>query len=467
MTLSDNNLKTNSVGFPYLLAQSIALITPMGAAFGVLLGTASFAEGAFPLAILFAIVISLAWINTPYQFSKKLAGAGGFYQFAARAVSPSYGFYTGWFYMLNYFFFSAGAGVFLFGVIFPGVFSILGFGVFPAYAWIPLTILMVVLVFLLAFYGIRPSLKYSLVASVLEIGILIALSIGIIIQPTVTNTLSVFSPSLSPTGWSGVFLGAIFGFTALSGVSGAVYLGEEAKAPIKIMKKAILISYVVTAITFVLFSYAMTVGWGIPNMSTFASSGVPGLILSDQYLGGAFLFVMFLFVINSVFAGTLAPINASARLLFSMGRDKLVPGFLGKTSEKHQTPAFSLLTLSIVAVLTAVTAGVVLGPLEGFIFIILLAGVASLVGHILGSVALPLFFRKIKINAFYHVIVPAIYLATAIGIGYSLFFPFTYPVYYAPVIIIVWAFVGLLFLVNAKKKHKAWTDVGQPFAEEK
>ena len=43
-------IKTNSVGFPYLLAQSIALITPMGAAFVVLLGTASFAEGAFPLA---------------------------------------------------------------------------------------------------------------------------------------------------------------------------------------------------------------------------------------------------------------------------------------------------------------------------------------------------------------------------------------------------------------------------------
>ena len=66
VTLSDNNLKTDSVGFPYLLAQSIALITPMGAAFGVLLGTASFAYGAFPLAILFAIIISLAWINTPY-----------------------------------------------------------------------------------------------------------------------------------------------------------------------------------------------------------------------------------------------------------------------------------------------------------------------------------------------------------------------------------------------------------------
>ena len=63
--------------------------------------------------------------------------------------------------------------------------------------------------------------------------------------------------------------------------------------------------------------------------------------------------------------------------------------------------------------------------------------------------------------------VPAIYLATAIGIGYSLFFPFTYPVYYAPIIIIAWALIGLLFLANAKKKHKSWTDVGQPFAEEK
>jgi amino acid transporter len=69
-----NGLAKSSLGFKYLLAESIALVAPIGAALGTLLGSAQFALGAFPLAVLVAMLVTIFWVNTPYQFSKKIAG---------------------------------------------------------------------------------------------------------------------------------------------------------------------------------------------------------------------------------------------------------------------------------------------------------------------------------------------------------------------------------------------------------
>lgn len=458
----NTSLSKTNVGMPFLLAQSIASVAPMGAALGTLLGTAAYAGAAFPLSMVVGLLITLLWVNTPYQFSKKIVGAGGFYHFASAGVSPSFGAFNGWYYIANYMMFIAPGGLLIFGVVLPGVLPILGINSYPAYLWIPLSIIFIVVASALAYYGIKPSLKFSLVASTLEIGFLIILSLVIITSKNTVNTLSVYTPTLSPDGFSGIFLGAIFALTAVGGVSSAVYLGEEARAPLKNVKVAVIVAYLVNALTFVLFSYAATVGWGINNMAAFANSGVPGIILAQQYMGEAGLIIITVLIINSVFAAILAPINATSRLIHSMARDKVLPEWLSALHPKRNTPARPIVVLAAVAIVVSTLLGIIMGPLNAFIFTFLLAGTSALVAHVMGSAALPRFYSKIKqVKPLYHVIGPILFIVSAIGIGYSLFVPFVSPVYYAPVFIVIWTLFGGAIFFNARKKAVSWGDVGK------
>ncbi len=460
--MANTSLTKSSVGMPFLLAQSIASVAPMGAALGTLLGTAAYAGAAFPLSMVIGLLITLLWVNTPFQFSKKIVGAGGFYHFASEGVSPSFGAFDGWYYIANYVMFIAPGGLLIFGVVLPGILPILGINNYPTALWIPLSIIFIIVASALAYYGIKPSLKFSLVASILEIGFLIILSLVIITSHNTHNTLAVYSPTLSPDGFSGVFLGAIFALTAVGGVSSAVYLGEEARAPLKNVRIAVIVAYLVNALTFVLFSYAATVGWGINDMSAFANSGVPGIILAQQYMGEAGLIIITLLIINSVFAAILAPINATSRLIHSMARDKVLPEWLSVLHPKRRTPSRPIMILAIVAIVTSTALGLIMGPLNAFIFIFLLAGTAALVAHVMGSAALPKFFSRIKqVNPLFHIVGPALFIISAIGIGYSLFVPFVSPVYYAPIFIIIWTLFGGLIFFNAKKKLSTWKDVGK------
>lgn len=76
------DLEKGAVGFRELLGQSIALIAPLGAVAATLTGEAQFALGSLPLSYLIGIFGVLFWINVPYQFSRKIGSAGGFYDFA-------------------------------------------------------------------------------------------------------------------------------------------------------------------------------------------------------------------------------------------------------------------------------------------------------------------------------------------------------------------------------------------------
>jgi len=87
-----------------------------------------------------------------------------------------------------------------------------GFHVDAAWTWIPFTLVGIFVVWGLSYRGIRLSIEYSMVASIAEIVIFVILGIILIAGVGPHNTLSTFSPSLSPTGWSGLGLGALLGY---------------------------------------------------------------------------------------------------------------------------------------------------------------------------------------------------------------------------------------------------------------
>ncbi len=427
------HLKANAVGFWPLLGQAIAMISPLGAMAATMTGSASVALGSLPLAYFIAIFAVLFWINTPYQYSKKIASAGGFYTYNSQGAGPYYGSLSGYVLLFSYFMTYTNAILFISAVFIPGLFSVF-FGItINSYIWIPLLIAIGVLVLIPAYLGIQGSTRYSLVSSVIQIALMVILSLVIIFIKGSSNTWAPFTPNPAH-GFGPVFVGMILAIFSMSGSSAVVSLGEEAKQPKKNIRNALLISFLITGVVFVLTSYALTVGWGINNMLTFAETGagtgqgVPGIILAERYIGLPMAIVMMVFVINSLYTGSLAPLNSSGRMLFAMSRDGIAPKYFFGVHKKFKTPHIALLFLAVIGILISLAAGLIFGPFNGFLYLVTASAVALFIGHMMTDLSLPLEYKKVKEFAISkHAIFPAVsFIFLIIGIYYS-FFPITYP----------------------------------------
>jgi amino acid transporter len=250
-----------------------------------------------------------------------------------------------------------------------------------------------------------------------------------------------------------VFEGMILAIFSMSGSSGAVYIAEETKNPLKDVKKAVLISFLITGVVFVLTSYAMVIGWGINNMSTFAPSGVPGLILADKYIGPTFVAILLAFILNSFFAGSLAPLNSASRLLYALGRDNVAPTYVSKVHEKFKSPSNAILLLGLLSGIVSLITGLIMGPFYGFLFLINMSAISLFIGHMLGDVALPFFYKKIReFNVVYHLIAPIVsFIILIFGIYYS-FYPPTYPINYSAIATAIYSLGVLAFIFSRKVK---------------
>jgi amino acid transporter len=452
--IPDNRtLKKGAAGFYPLLGQSIAMISPLGAVAATMTGAAEFAKGSLPLAYLISIFGVLIWINTPYQFSKKINGSGGFYTFNSQGASPTFGLIIGYMMWFSYFMVITNAILFTTGVFIPGTISYFLHVNIGTYTWIPIMTVFIILLTVLAYLGIKPSLAYSFTASAIEIALLIITSVVIIVALGSKNTYIPFTPGPAD-GLGAVAVGMVLAIFSMSGSSAVVTLGEEAEQPRKNIKKALLISFLITGIVFVLTSYALTVGWGISKMSTFFSSSVPGLIVADKFIGLPFTIILFAFIINSLFAGSLAPLNTSSRMIFSMSRDGLGPGIFSKVHPKHKTPYVAIITMAAVAYTVSVVSGILIGPEDGFLYLVSASSAALFIGHILSNFGLGITYKKLKeFKILEHAVLPTIAtIVLAVAMYYS-FVPPAYPVDFAIITAIVFIIVSAVAILIYRKNH--------------
>ncbi len=446
-------LKKGAAGFSSLLGQSIAMISPLGAVAATMTGAAEFAVGSLPLAYLISIFGVLIWINTPYQFSKKINGTGGFYTFNAKGANPTYGLIIGYMMWFSYFMVITNAILFTSGVFIPGTISYFLHVNIGNYTWVPIMTAFILILTVIAYLGIKPSLAYSFTASVIEIALLIITSVVIIVALGPKNTYIPFTPGPAH-GFSAVAVGMVLAIFSMSGSSAVVTLGEEAKQPKKNIKKALLISFLITGAVFVLTSYALTVGWGISNMPSFFSSSVPGLIVADKYIGLPFTIILFVFIINSLFAGSLAPLNTSSRMIFSMSRDGLGPHMFARVHPVHKTPYIAIFVMAGVAYFVSLASGLLIGPEDGFLYLVTASSAALFIGHILSNFGLGVTYKKLKeFKIMTHAVIPAIAtVVLAVAMYYS-FVPPAYPVDYAIITAIVFIAIAIVAILIYGIKH--------------
>ena len=377
-----NRLMKRQVGVWGAIAEEIAAMAPACDTVAFITSAAAFAFFLTPLAFLIATLTMFLEVNTLYHLSKRHASAGGYYGYIGTAFGPTPAITSGLLYVMYQIASTAAIPVYVGGVVLPGVLSyFLGISL-PGWIWIPLILIFILAPIALSIFGIRPQMKYVRIAAFFEVIFLGVLS-AIIIVEAKDNTLAVFDPFTKSQIFnkvggplSGLGLGMIFGLTSFIGYGGSAPLGEEAMSS-RVITKSLVFGLVIVGVVLTEVAYALTVGWGVSMMSSFAQANIPGIIVATAYTGVAGGVMLSLVAFNSAFSDSVAMQSNAGRVYFAMGRDGVLPHYFAELHEKYVTPHKALMFIGTMASILAIGGTMLINGMMGHSFTSILFNLSS------------------------------------------------------------------------------------------
>jgi amino acid transporter len=442
-------LRSNAIGLPGVLFQSITTMAPASAvAFTLGPAAIGYTGGALPLAVLIALVICTFIALSIGSLAKYLPSAGGYFTYVSRSLGSQAGWMTGWLFNLAYLLIVPFQLLVLGPVADGFVRQYFHFTALGANGWVFWAMLFAVVVFALTYFGIKLSADVSVVLGLIEISVFVLLSIWLIASAGNGNTLATFNPASSTKpglgGWQGILQGMIFVFLAFAGFESSAPLAEEAHNPRRTVPRAILLATVLIGIFYVFCSYAGVVGWGFNSISGYVNDPNPWATMATR-VWGPFEFIVVIAILNSALANANAGVNAASRVLFAMGRIRALPGRLAHVNRFH-TPDIAILFTIIVAVVATLWPGLVYGPAVAFNLLGIIIGIPIILVYMLTCLSVPFFYRREQqgqFNILRHVIVPVIPFVVLAIVLYFQFNP--YP-QLAPYNLVGWICAGWFVL---------------------
>jgi amino acid transporter len=466
-------LRSNAIGLPGVLFQSVTTMAPAGAVAFSLGAAIPFTGGALPLAVLIALVACVLVALNIGSMAKYLPSAGGYFTYVTRGLGPQVGWLAGWLFTFTYILFLPLTLLVLGSVADSFMSSNLHVSL-GTDGWIVYALIFAVVAFGLTFFGIKISADVGVVLGLIEIVVFGVLSVFLIVHAGSGNTAATFSPSSSQQpglgGWQGVLFGMLFAFLAFSGFESSAILGEESHNPRRIVPRAILLATVIIGVFYVFCSYAGVVGWGFTKITAYSSDPNPWGTMATV-VWGPVAFIAILAILNSALGNANAAINAGARSLFAMGRIKALPGALGQTN-RFRVPGLAIILMLILGIGITLWVGLVYGPTLAFAFIGAVLTVPILLVYMATCLSVPFFYwreHRDEFNVARHVILPAI---PFILLGVVIYYQFV-PLPLAPfnqvgLIDGAWLLLGIIVVVLLSVRAPQILHQGSKlFAEEK
>lgn len=354
-----SGLAPGVVGPARLIAFGASNVAPAGAVVAGLVILMSYAGFASPLVVLIAFAASLCSASSIAEFARRLPSAGSLYTYNSRGLGQAGGFLTGW--MM----------IFAYGIYAPAALSLTS-----AYAsqliatvwhvtiadWVLFLVILAVVV-LIAYLGIGTSSWVDLVLVTGEVAVIAALAITILVKTAPAHySAAVLSPGSSRHGQlTDITNAMIYGIAAFAGYEAAATLAEEARDPRRTIPASTIGVVIVTGIFYLLVVSAEMFGVGRSGIRGFTRQSNPLGYLASRYWAPSVTWVIELVVVLTGLGFVIATLNVAIRILFAMGRERALPGFLAHLSV-HRTPARAIgciaaLTLMLGFPLTYVRGG--------------------------------------------------------------------------------------------------------------
>lgn len=444
-SLAQGSLRSSSLGFFETIGQSIANISPTFTpalnvvAVAALAGQASWLVYGLAAAALLFVGLNIA------ELSGRFAAAGSFFIFISRGLGPLAGGAAGWALVAAYLGTAigvlAGEAIFVNNATEP-----LGFHVPPVITYV----VSVALVWYFAFRDIRLSSRLSVSIEAVSMVIIAALLIAALTHHP-HNLIDRRQLALQNASGKGIAEAIVLGIFSFVGFESAATLGKESRNPLKTIPRAVLSSMIVAGIFFMFVAYAMVIAFN-GHAGKLGNDASPLLTILSSL--GAARFATFIYIIATIsaFACVLASANASARLLFSMGRYQFVHRSMGLVHAGHRTPH------AAIAAGCAITLAVPLimygeGTMNTFDWCSTFATFGFITTYLLISIAAPVYLRKIGQASSYHIIIGALGAVSMVGAFIGSVYPVPpYPLNLLPYIFLLFMAAGGAWLLRLKTR---------------
>lgn len=330
--VSGASLRKNALGFPQLLAQSVALISPtMTAVLIIPLAFGNAGDGTW-FAYLFATVMLLFVVFGLNQFARRSATTGSMYAYTARGLGPAAGVISGWALVWCYFGI-ASAGLCGFTLMSDQFVSALGIhGTVTPYVLFAIS---GGLGYLIAWKDVRLSAMLTLVLEGLSVLCILALSAVILFKHGVT--IDTRQLELKGANLKGMDFAVVVCIFSLVGFEAASTMGGEARNPLRSVPRAVIWSLLITGAFMVVMCYVEVFGARHAHLNL-ATLGAPLQTLSGAYAVSFFKIPVSLGGMVSFFALTLSCVNSGTRILLPLGKHGFVSSKLHRTHRSNLTP---------------------------------------------------------------------------------------------------------------------------------
>ncbi|MDE8701599.1 APC family permease [Adlercreutzia equolifaciens] len=279
------------------------------------------------------------------RMSNRFPIAGSVYSYVQRGINPHVGFISGWLILLDY-------------CITPALLYVMvanwGTMLVPGSPWYLWVIVFVIFNTFVNIRGISMTRGIDLVIFIVEILAVIAfiaLGTNFILGGGGAGEFNA-DPLWQPGKVDAHFLAAGISIAALNflGFDGISTLAEETNRPEKNIGRGILIALGIIIVCFVAQTYIASLVQ--PDWQSWTPEHAENAWFYGCQMVGGDLFMNLMLIINIVAIGIANIMNAqlaASRLLYSMGRDKVIPAIFGKVHPKYQTPWVGAIFIGAVA----------------------------------------------------------------------------------------------------------------------
>lgn len=392
-----HRLASGSLGVVDISAATMANIGPAMSfyfGFGFLAVTAGVAS---PLTIVAAGIAIAFLANTLSEFSKAQPSAGGFITFVGKTFGPTSAVTTAILAGVGYI--VAMASVIAVSGGFLSI--ILNHYLKWNVPWGILTVILTILAVILMIRGVSVSTKVAGFFFAFEITVLIIVAVVAIIQNGGHLSLTPFEPSHITNGMSGLAAGFPLAIYLFIGWENSAALAEETNDPRKNVPKAVFTSVAIMSISYIVFAYATVTGFNY-NVTKLGNASIPFITVANGTIG-VLAFLAYLAGMTSTLGALVAGTNSQARLIFSAGREGLLPSIIGKVHQERRTPMNAILTFIGISVLLIGGWAIVhllgsgtMDPINFFAESSTMGTILVLIVYLLANLALPFYYKKYR-----------------------------------------------------------------------
>ncbi|MAR72800.1 MULTISPECIES: APC family permease [unclassified Halomonas] len=443
--MSDNTLE--SLGYTQELSRTLKLrdlviyglifIVPI-APFGIFGHVMSASGGMIVTAYVIGLVGMLFTAICYSQMAKEFPVAGSVYSYVSRGAGSFAGFVAGWIMLLDY-------------ILIPALLYVVGalaiHDIFPSLSPILLVVAFVVFNTYINIRGISFTAAFNrwmLVAELLVLAVFLVVGV-VAISNNVNGAVFSMAPVYDADDFSlGLIISAVpIAVLSFLGFDGISTLAEEAKGGGKAVSKAIFLVLLIIGGLFIAQTWVAALIQ--PDPASFNNLDT-AFYETARIAGGGWLAVLTAATTAIAWgvADSLVAQIATARILYSMGRDRLLPAPLARVHPRFKTPYVSALLVGAVSIVAGIafmqqlallTSIVTIGALTAFIIL----NITTLYYFV---------FKKKAANPFLHILCPLLGLAV-VGYIWSGFESYTV------LIGLAWAVVGVGVYAFAKRGGRA------------